>query len=146
MKDIVKKRKNKYFILKGDFNYILDPITNRKGVSISNKIQKFLLTSWLSKIGFTKIYKYCNPQGGKFTQKNSKIQKRIDQVWISKDLRLGLQKSDIEEMESVTESDHNLIQVQIKLDLIIRLGIGYTAGHKSIEKKIFLYKDAIKEN
>ena len=54
-------------------------------------------------------YKYCNPQGRKFTWKNSKTQTRIDQVWISKDLRLRLQKSDIEEMESVTESDHNLI-------------------------------------
>ena len=71
---------------------------------------------------------------------------RIDQVWVSKDLRLGLQKSDIEEIELVTESDYNLIWAQIKLDLILRLRIGDTAGRKSIERKIFLYKDTTKEN
>ena len=71
---------------------------------------------------------------------------RIDQVWVSKDLRLGLQKSDIEEIELVTESDYNFIQIQVKLDLIIKLRIGYTSRCKSIERKIFLYKDITKEN
>ena len=45
MKNIVEKRKNEYFILGGDFNHMLDPITDQIGVSTYNKIQKFLLTS-----------------------------------------------------------------------------------------------------
>src|SRR5205814_9486639 len=48
-KDIVEKRKKEYFILGRDFNHILDSITDRIGVLTCNKIQKFLLTSWLSK-------------------------------------------------------------------------------------------------
>ena len=66
-KNIVKKRKNKYFILGRDFNHMLNSITNQIGVLTYSKIQKFSLTSWLSKIGFIEIYKYYNPQGEKFT-------------------------------------------------------------------------------
>ena len=73
-------------------------------------------------------------------------QTRIDQIWITKDLKLGLKKSDIEDMELCTESDHNLIWAKISLDSVLSLGWSYTSNRQKIERKIFLYKDVTKEN
>ena len=112
-KDIIDKRKNEHFIVGGDFNRILDPILDRKGKTTPCTKKNLAVLTWLSKVGFIETYRACNPQGGKFTWKNSRTQTRIDQIWISKDLKLGLYRSDIEDMETYTDSDHNFILAQL---------------------------------
>ena len=125
---------------------MLDPSIDRIGMPTRNNKQKLAIVKWLEKVGFIETYRCCNPQGGKFTWKNSKTQTRIDQIWIPKDLKLGLKKSDIEDMELCTESDHNLIWAKISLDSVLSLGRSYTSNRQKIERKIFLYKDATREN
>jgi hypothetical protein len=84
---------------------MLDPSIDWKGSQTkSSSKQKLALTTWLNKVDFIETYRSYYSQGGKFNWKNSKTQTRIDQIWISKDLKLGLQKSDIESMELVISS------------------------------------------
>jgi hypothetical protein len=146
MKDVMQKQKNEYFIIEGDFNKMLNIETDRVGSPYNSKIKKLALITWLGKVDFIETYRFCNPKGGKFTWKNSKMQTRIDQIWISKELRAGLQKSDIEEMEFYTNSDHNLIWAQLELTPVLRYKEGQSAGREEIKRKIFLYNEATKEN
>ena len=124
----------------------MNPTIDRKGITTSTNKKKLALITWLEKVDFTETYRFCNLQGGKFTWKNTRTQTRIDQVWISKELKLGLKESDIEDMEFCTDSDHNLIWAQIRLDPVLSFGKEYTTHHQNIERKIFLYKDTMKEN
>ena len=67
----------------------------------------------MSSLGFGEVFRICNPTAKKFTWSNSLVQTRIDQIWISNKIKEGLKSSDIEEMDLITSSDHNLIWGEI---------------------------------
>jgi exonuclease III len=146
VKDIIQKQRNEHFIIGGDFNRMLNLETDRVGKFSISKLRKLALITWLGKMSFTETYRFCNPKGGKYTWKNSETQTRIDQIWISKDLALCLQNSDIEDMEFRTDSDHNLIWAQISLNSIFSFTNRRNQEGKIKRRKIFLYNEATKEN
>jgi hypothetical protein len=77
------------------------------------------------------------------------VQTRIDQIWVSRKVKEGLQRSDIEEMDLVTGSDHNLIWGDISTTSFL----GYNSSKlrktnlkKTPRRKIYLYQNASVEN
>ncbi|CAG8844006.1 613_t:CDS:2, partial [Gigaspora margarita] len=74
----------------------------------STKIcKKLRLYTWLRLQNFIDIYRYWNYESKKFTWSNGYIATRIDQIWISENLKDRIEKVEIEEIETITGSDHN---------------------------------------
>ena len=125
---------------------MLNPVLDKKGKENTTRPKPLTLTTWLNKTGARETYRYCNPTGGKYTWKNSISQTRIDQIWVTSELREDIIESEIEDMEFRTGSDHNLIWAHINLFDIQRFKHKATWQRKMNRRKVFKYKEATQEN
>ena len=99
---IVKKvaqgsQRNQYIIM-GDFNYVPDQTLDRKCPRSQHK--KFPLYKWLYKQEFVDSYRVINPDSKEFTWSRQDQSSRIDQIWTSKELGLGIVEAKIEKMST----------------------------------------------
>ncbi|CAG8789619.1 46269_t:CDS:2, partial [Gigaspora margarita] len=62
------------------------------------------------------IKKTLNPQGTDHTWSRGKLGTRIDYIWITENLALGLKEVKIEDMVCFTGSDYNIPLVEVKLN------------------------------
>ena len=82
----------------------------------STKIcKKLRLHTWLRSQNFIDTYRYWNRESRKFTWSNGSTATWIDQIWVSEDLKDRVEKAEIEEMETITGSDHSLVLLQLRL-------------------------------
>ncbi|CAG8726093.1 38053_t:CDS:2, partial [Gigaspora margarita] len=67
--------------------------------------------------GFVNSFRQLNPLTRKFTWSNSSTHTRIDHIMVSSSLQKKLLNAGIDEMETMTGSDHNLVIVEFKVAL-----------------------------
>src|SRR5205085_4507393 len=115
-------KQNTHHIIGGDFNIAEDPKLDNANFKKdnNNKAKKRLpLLSWLKSLGFVETFRACNPEAKKFSWSNSRSATRIDHIWVSESLSRTLRQSDIEEMDIVTQSNHNLVWAEVGLEEIL---------------------------
>src|SRR5205814_2352317 len=101
---------------------------------------------WLKSLGFVETFRACNPEAKKFSWSNSRSTTRIDHIWVSESLSRALRQSDIEEMDMVTQSDHNLVWAEVGLEEILGPQKAETGDSWKATRKVYLYEKATKEN
>ena len=79
MKEIAQRKSNIYFIIIGNFNYIIQPSIDKSSRTNSN-FKKLLLHSQMMKQYFINTFKELYPSKKDFTQSNRKDSTRIDQI------------------------------------------------------------------
>ncbi|CAG8731613.1 20710_t:CDS:2, partial [Gigaspora margarita] len=84
-----------------NFNHIVNLALNKQ---LTAKIFKRLkLHTWLKLQNYTDTFRYLNRKSTKFMWSNKNAATRIDQIWISSNLKDKVTKVEIEEMETVKE-------------------------------------------
>ena len=149
MKSVIAAKQNTHHIIGGDFNIAEDPKLDNANFKKdnNNKAKKRLpLLSWLKSLGFVETFRACNPEAKKFSWSNSRSATRIDHIWVSESLSRTLRQSDIEEMDMVTQSDHNLVWAEVGLEEILGPQKAETGDSQKATRKVYLYEKATKEN
>ncbi|CAG8821234.1 34901_t:CDS:2, partial [Gigaspora margarita] len=82
----------------------------------------------------------------KFIWSNKNIVTRIDQIWVSSILKNKVTKAEIEEMETVTKSDHNMVLVQLKTDYFFGHSKEVSLGKKQPMRHVWNLSIAMHEN
>jgi exonuclease III len=145
MREIAKRKLNMHFIVMGDFNHIIQASIDR-GNSNNTSFKKLPLHSWLMKQGFVDTFREKYPNKKEFSWSNGRECTRIDQIWVSDSLNLGLKEAYIEEMSIDTGSDHSLVATELTLEhLEIKSSLAQIK-RKGEKRTIFLYDKATKEN
>jgi ribonuclease HI len=135
-----------YHIIGGDFNTLEDSKLDTANHKKEGTRKKLPLFNWLRSLGFTETFRKCNPETKKYSWSNRNFATRIDYIWISEGLTEWLEDSDIEEMEGITQSDHNLVWARISLKGIIGTQRASTGDSRKATQKVYIYNKATKEN
>lgn len=146
IKAVTDSKLDTYHIIGGDFNTVENTDTDKAKNKKGDTRKKLPLFSWLRNLGFVETFRACNPMTEKYTWSNGKSASRIDYIWISEGLEGLLRQSDIEEMELVTQSDHNLVWVEINTRGLLRAPRVRTGDSRKATKKVYTYDKATKEN
>jgi exonuclease III len=148
-KDISGKKGETQYIIGGDFNKILDQNLDTTNTKKKSRNSQLPLIKWIQTLGYREVFRSMNPDLRKYTWSNGTVKTRIDQIWVSTRIKEGLQKSDIEEMDLVTGSDHNLIWGEMRTFSFLDYSIP-NRSKANIEKipvrRIYLYEEASEEN
>jgi hypothetical protein len=149
IEDIAKKKVKSHYLIGGDFNRILNTELDTTNTDTHRERKQLPLVKWMSSLGFGETFRICNPRIKKYTWSNGSTQTRIDQIWISSKLKEGLNNSDIEDMDLITGSDHNLIWGEINTSLVIETSTKNLsrANERNIpRRRIYQYQEATVED
>jgi hypothetical protein len=100
----------------------------------------------MRKQDFTDIYRTMHPISQNYTWSNREAATRIDYIWVSEELALGLQRANIEETEGITESDHKIITAEIWIKHIIGRSSKAEIKRKGQSRTLYLYNQTKPEN
>jgi exonuclease III len=142
----IERASNSQFIVMGDFNYVVDSKLDKLSSSKNNCSRTLPLHKWIMRQGFGDTYRICNPELRGFTWTGNDIQTRIDQIWITEDLQLGLEQAEIVDAEYITSSDHNIVCAMLMFEHLIQTHSVAEMKKKDITRTIYLYDKATKEN
>jgi exonuclease III len=148
-KDISERERGTQYIIGGDFNKILDQDLDTTNEKKKKRVIKLPLIKWIQSLGYAEVFRRVNPTSKKYTWANKVVQTRIDQIWVSGGIKEGVLNSDIEEMNQVTGSDHNLIWGEICTHSFLEFSVASPSKtNKDLipERRIYLYKEASEEN
>ena len=114
---------NSNIVVMGDFNAVNNPMVDRSTKKSDWKPEAPIFP-YLEDSGFLDIHKHWeeaihNKKYPSHTWKNTKSSSRIDYIWLSQDLALNIYSFKNEEFDTITNSDHTLLQVAILSDEII---------------------------
>jgi len=109
---VTKKRRHTQFVILGDFNHITNNILDRQHLQAAN-FKRLPIFNWMKKQNFSDTYREMHPTSQEFTWSNGEVATRIDYIWLSEGLALGLQKAEIEDAEGITESDHKIVKSEV---------------------------------
>ena len=102
--------------------------------------------SWLSRQNFIDSYRNLHLTEEAYTWSNQETATRIDYIWLSETLALGLQKANIEEAEDLTNSDHKIITAEIWIEHITANCSEAEIKRKDRTRTIYLYEEAKQED
>ena len=118
-----KRRDLHYTIILGDFNSIVDPILDRQGNTRHYRNPSALVVFLINNL-YIDTYRFLHPTDRAYTWHTTRnltnISTRIDHIWVSENWTHDITYTSIEEMEQVTQSDHNLITCMIHTGSTIR--------------------------
>jgi len=100
----------------------------------------------MRKQSFIDTYRNMHPTSQEYTWSNKEAATRIDYIWVSEELALGLQKADIEETEEITESDHKIITVEIWIEHMLGKNSKAEIKKKGQSRTLYLYDQAKPED
>src|SRR6185295_11527840 len=115
---ITNKRRRAEVIILGDFNYTVDNILDRQHPQTLS-YKRLPIFNWLKRQNFIDIYRSLHPREEAYTWSSYEAATRIDYIWLSETLALGLQKASIEEAESLTESNYKIITAEVWVEHLI---------------------------
>ena len=121
--------KNKYIIIAGDFNLVLNPI-DRTGHYTPNTNDKILFQKILTNFDLTDSYRYLYPNSRTFSFSRSCPTSRFDRIYISSPL---LAKIIYSSYYNISFSDHNKAHL---LSLTIPSKIKYKSSHWKLNDSI----------
>ena len=130
----------------GDFNATLNREldTSSKGKRIQDANSKII--RWFKNTDHIETFRFCNPDMIKFSWSNSRTATKIDYIWCCQDLKLFIARSDIESAETITDSDHSIVWLQIdSSDLFEKSKVGFKKNQNET-RRIYLYHKATKED
>src|SRR6185436_9445679 len=91
-------------------------------------------------------YKSLHLKERVYTWSNHEAATRIDYIWLSETLALGLQKATIEEAENLTDNDHKVLITEIWVGHMIANQSCAEVKRKDQTRTIYLYKEAKQED
>ena len=121
--------KNKYIIIAGDFNLVLNPI-DRTGHYTPNTNDKILFQKILTNFDLTDLYRYLYPNFRTFSFSRSCPTSRLDRIYISSPLLAKIIHSSY---YNISFSDHNKAPL---LSLTIPSKIKYKSSHWKLNDSI----------
>ena len=85
LEELIKNKKNTFYIVIGDFNATLNRelYTSSKGKRIQDANSKII--RWLKNTDHIEIFRFCNPDIIKFSWSNGRTTTRIDYIWCCQD-------------------------------------------------------------
>ena len=117
------------------------------GNTQKSKWSKLPLIRWLQRVGYAEAYETINPQIFKPTWTNYKSCSKIDHIWLDPEIKGLVMDSDIEHMDLVTGSDHNLIWTKLLLSPIFHTNsIAEQRKKYSGQRKIYQYDKMTNED
>jgi hypothetical protein len=147
--DIARKKRDTHYIVSGDFNRISNAELDTTSPQVKGRKPQLPLVKWMKSLGYEEVFRSCNPTVKKYTWSNSKTKTRIDHIWVSNRIKEGVQKSDIEEMDIVTGSDHNLIWGSISTAPFLGFenrNLSKLNIRNTPKRRIYLYQKASEED
>jgi hypothetical protein len=124
-------KKNRYYILIGDFNSYMDKAIDYSGPSKLGKKPSNIIT-WLDNLFFVDTYRKLNPKKRSFTWRNKTTSTRIDYIWADPKLEVNIRKSHIYQSTDITDSDHNITCAEISFTDVIATN---NKGGRRVEKE-----------
>jgi exonuclease III len=89
-------------------NNILDRLNPQ-----TTEYKRLPIFNWLKRQDFTDSFRSLHPAEKAYTWSSQEAATRIDYIWLSETLAAGLQEANIEEAESITDSDHKILTTNI---------------------------------
>ena len=134
------------FVVMGDFNHVVDRELDKcsNGLSMVSKVLP--LHKWFKNQGFVDIFRMVNPDLMKYSWSGQGVETRIDQIWVSEDLKYGVLAADIVEADTITASDHAIVTANITMKHVVQLHSAAAERKKEISRNIYLYDEATKED
>ncbi|GES94273.1 exodeoxyribonuclease III [Rhizophagus clarus] len=138
-------KKNRYYVLIGDLNSYINKSMDYSGPSKLAKKPSNIIT-WLDDSFFVDTFRKLNPKKRSFTWTNKTTSTRIDYIWADPKLEDKLKKSHIYQSADITDSDHNILLVEISLtDIIVTNNKGGRRAEKNTKRIIFDYENTTNE-
>ncbi|CAG8799630.1 35309_t:CDS:2 [Gigaspora margarita] len=104
--------------------------------------QKVTLHNWLNKNNFAGIYRVLNLTEKAFTWINGFSSTKINQIWVSNNLSLGLLAANITEMDMFTGSDYVIVLASLHLIHLTSNCTLMKIKKNQVKRTIFLYDEA----
>jgi hypothetical protein len=142
---VTKQKRQTQFVIMGDFNHTVNNIIDRQH-SQSENFKRLLIFNWMRKQNFIDTYRNMHPTSQEYTWSNKEAATRIDYIWVSEELALGLQKANIEETEEITESDHKIITAEIWIKHMMGKNGKAEIKKKGQSRTLYLYDQAKPED
>jgi exodeoxyribonuclease III len=111
--EIRNKTNKQNIIVIGDFNQIVNPVLDKS--TAGSKKPRALIHNMLIKEKFLDTFRLMNPEAREYTWSNGQTSTRIDQIWISREVKGRIVKAKIEQMDCTTGSDHDIMEMDITL-------------------------------
>ena len=102
-----------YYIILGDFNTVLSKRLDMSSEGRRSTDTGTRVTKWLKNTDYIETFQFCNSELIKYSQSNNNVSTRIDHIWTIQDMRSFILNSNIEQIETVTDSDHGIVQIQL---------------------------------
>ncbi|CAG8674913.1 8498_t:CDS:1, partial [Paraglomus occultum] len=119
IEEIIKNKKNTMYIILGNFNTVLNERLDMSSGERRSTDTSAKITKWLKNTDHIEIFRFCNPELIRYSWLNSNVSTRIDYIWIIQDMKNHILNSNIEQMETITDSDHGLVWIQLDgLDIL----------------------------
>ena len=109
---VTSRKKHTEVIVLGDFNHTVDNTLDRQHPQTTG-YKRLPIFSWLKRQNFIDSYRNLHPNEKAYTWSSYKAATRINYIWLSETLALGLQKAYIEEAAGLMDSDHSIITAEI---------------------------------
>jgi hypothetical protein len=146
MREICNNKINTYICIAGDFNTL-----NNVDLDTNNKKRKSQrpgkpLFEWLKNRDQIDTFQYLNPHKKEFTWYKDGLASRIDYIWVGEEIQALIIDAGIEDVNMITNSDHNLIWSKFKTSEILSYGNFRKKAGKRPIRKVFLYHKATESN
>jgi exonuclease III len=129
----------------GDFNHTADNILDRQHTQSEN-FKRLPIFNWMRKQDFIDTYRNMHPTSQNYTWSSKEVATRIDYIWVSEGLALGLQGASIEETEEITNSDHKITTAEIWIKHMVGKNSKAEVKRKGQSRTLYLYDQAKQEN
>ena len=142
----MQRTSNMQFVVMGDFNHVVDRELDKRSNGLGMVSKVLPLHKWFKNQGFIDTFRIVNPDLMKYSWSGQGVETRIDQIWVSEDLKYGVLAADIVEADIITASDHAIVTANITMKHVVQVRSAAAERKKEISRNIYLYDEATKED
>ncbi|CAG8589878.1 2525_t:CDS:2 [Paraglomus occultum] len=146
IEEITKNRKNTIYTILGDFNTVLNERLDMSSKGKRNADTGTRITKWLKNTDHIETFRFCNPELIKYSWSNGNVSTRIDHIWTTLDMRSLILDSNIEQMETVTDSDHGIVWLQLDSTGILEKNKQRSKKGQKETRRLYQYHKATEED
>ncbi len=130
----------------GDFNTILNEKLDMSREGKRNIDSSTKITKQLKSTDHIEVFRFCNLGLTKYSWSNGKVSTRIDYIQTTQDIKSFILDSNIDEIETVTDSDHGLVWIQLDKSGILEKNRQRTKKGQKETRRLYQYHKATEEN
>src|SRR5437764_257156 len=146
IEEITKNKKNMYYTILEDFNTVLSERLDMSSEGRRSTDTGTRVTKWLKNTDHIKTFWFCNLELIKYSWSNGNVSTRIDHIWTTHDMKRFILDSNIEGMETVTDSDHGIVWIQLDSSGILEKNKQRSRKGQKETRRLYLYHKATEEN